>query len=181
MVITALITVASVPVAVPGLAALAGGKCPNIKIDIGFGGWQAQATDGSSWLTAHGQVVQVIDGMTLCLSPGKLREIAPGLVLDESRHAMLHGERVVDLSAREYSLLSHLLRNRGAALTRQQLLDEVWGAEPDVYSNVVDLYVHYLRKKFEEAGYDELIQTVRGIGYRLAENAKAEKPKGEKR
>ena len=64
---------------------------------------------------------------------------------------------------------------------RQQLLDEVWGAEPDVYSNVVDLYVHYLRKKFEEAGYDELIQTVRGIGYRLAENAKAEKPKGEKR
>lgn len=100
------------------------------------------------------------------------REIAPGLLLDESRHAMLHGERVIDLSAREYSLLSHLLRNRGAALTRQQLLDEVWGAEPDVYSNVVDLYVHYLRKKFEEAGYDDLIQTVRGVGYRLAENAK---------
>ena len=104
------------------------------------------------------------------------REIAPGLNLDESRHAMLHGDSVVDLSAREYSLLSHLLRNRGVALTRQQLLDEVWGAEPDVYSNVVDLYIHYLRKKFEEAGYDELIQTVRGIGYRLAEAPKA--PKG---
>ena len=101
------------------------------------------------------------------------REIAPGLLLDESRHAMVHGESVVDLSAREYSLLSHLMRNRGAALTRQQLLDEVWGAEPDVYSNVVDLYVHYLRKKFEDEGFDDLIQTVRGVGYRLAEAPKA--------
>ena len=61
------------------------------------------------------------------------------------------------------------MRNRGAALTRQQLLDEVWGAEPDVYSNVVDLYIHYLRDKFAEAGYDDLIKTVRGVGYRLEE------------
>ena len=55
----------------------------------------------------------------------------------------------------------------------EKLLDEVWGAEPDVYSNVVDLYIHYLRKKFEEAGYDDLIQTVRGIGYFLMEEAQA--------
>ena len=109
----------------------------------------------------------------LSLDGTQTREIAPGLLLDESRHAMVHGESVVDLSAREYSLLSHLMRNRGAALTRQQLLDEVWGAEPDVYSNVVDLYVHYLRKKFEDAGYNDLIQTVRGVGYRLAEGPKA--------
>ena len=86
---------------------------------------------------------------------------------------LFRSERVIDLSAREYSLLSHLMRNRGAALTRQQLLDEVWGAEPDVYSNVVDLYVHYLRKKFEDEGFDDLIQTVRGVGYRLAEAPKA--------
>ena len=59
------------------------------------------------------------------------------------------------------------------ALTRQQLLDEVWGAEPDVYSNVVDLYVHYLRKKFEEAGFNDLLKTVRGVGYRLADAPKA--------
>ena len=100
------------------------------------------------------------------------REIAPGLALDESRHALAHGETIIDLSAREYALLAHLMRNRGAALTRQQLLDEVWGAEPDVYSNVVDLYIHYLRDKFAEAGYDDLIKTVRGVGYRLtAEHA----------
>jgi DNA-binding response OmpR family regulator len=51
----------------------------------------------------------------------------------------------------------------------EQLLDEVWGAEPDVYSNVVDLYVHYLRDKFSSAGYEDLIKTVRGVGYRLEE------------
>ncbi len=102
------------------------------------------------------------------------REIAAGLALDESRHALAHGETIIDLSAREYALLAHLMRNRGAALTRQQLLDEVWGAEPDVYSNVVDLYIHYLRDKFSEAGYEDLIKTVRGVGYRLEEahNAK---------
>lgn len=97
------------------------------------------------------------------------RVIAPGLELDESKHALTCNGTVVDLSAREYALLAHLMRNRGVALTRQQLLDEVWGAEPDVYSNVVDLYIHYLRDKFREAGHRDLIKTVRGVGYRLIE------------
>ena len=97
------------------------------------------------------------------------RVITPGLELDESRHALTYEGHVIDLSAREYALLAHLMRNRGAALTRQQLLDEVWGAEPDVYSNVVDLYIHYLREKFKDAGYEDLIKTVRGVGYRLVE------------
>lgn len=97
------------------------------------------------------------------------RVIVAGLELDESRHALTYAGQVIDLSAREYALLAHLMRNRGAALTRQQLLDEVWGAEPDVYSNVVDLYIHYLREKFKDAGHDDLIKTVRGVGYRLIE------------
>ena len=101
------------------------------------------------------------------------REIVPGLLLDEGRHALTAGEKVIDLSAREYALIAYLIRNRGIALTRQQLLDEVWGAERDVYSNVVDLYVHYLRKKFEEAGFSNLLKTVRGVGYRLADAPKA--------
>jgi DNA-binding response OmpR family regulator len=100
------------------------------------------------------------------------REVVPGLMLDEGRHALTAGEKVIDLSAREYALIAYLIRNRGIALTRQQLLDEVWGAEPDVYSNVVDLYVHYLRKKFEEAGFSDLLKTVRGVGYRLADAPK---------
>ena len=97
------------------------------------------------------------------------RMIVAGLELDESRHALTYAGQVIDLSAREYALLAHQMRNRGAALTRQQLLDEVWGAEPDVYSNVVDLYIHYLREKFKDAGHEDLIKTVRGVGYRLIE------------
>jgi DNA-binding response OmpR family regulator len=59
------------------------------------------------------------------------------------------------------------MRNAGQVLTRQQILDAVWGAEPDVYSNVVDLYVHYLRRKLDELGRAALLRTVRGVGYSL--------------
>ena len=97
------------------------------------------------------------------------RTIVPGVEFDESRHALTYDGKVVELSAREYALLAHLMRNRGVVLTRQQLLDDVWGAEPDVYSNVVDLYIHYLREKLKDAGHEDLIKTVRGVGYRLAD------------
>jgi DNA-binding response OmpR family regulator len=72
-----------------------------------------------------------------------------------------------DLSAREFSLLSFLIRHADEVVTRQQILDAVWGADPDVYSNVVDLYVHYLRDKLEVLGRRELLRTVRGVGYSL--------------
>ena len=73
-----------------------------------------------------------------------------------------------DLSAREYALLGYLIRQDGRVVTRQQILDAVWGAEPDVYSNVVDLYVHYLRRKLETLGRRDALRTVRGVGYALA-------------
>ena len=62
------------------------------------------------------------------------------------------GDRSVDLSAREFALLGYLIRHADQVVTRQQILDAVWGAEPDVYSNVVDLYIHYLRRKLGELG-----------------------------
>jgi two-component system OmpR family response regulator len=89
------------------------------------------------------------------------------LELDEERHVARVGERSVDLSAREFALLAYLIRNSGRVLTRQQILDGVWGAEPDVYSNVVDLYVSYLRKKLGELGRDGMLRTIRGVGYSL--------------
>ena len=91
--------------------------------------------------------------------------------LDEERHVVRVGERSVDLSAREFALLAYLMRNAGRVVTRQQILDAVWGAEPDVYSNVVDLYVSYLRRKLGELGRDGLLRTVRGVGYTLREDA----------
>jgi DNA-binding response OmpR family regulator len=100
------------------------------------------------------------------LTPGRLK--VAGLDLDESRLSVSYMGRSTSLSAREFSLLGHLMRNRDCVLSRRQLLDAVWGAEPDTYSNVVDLYVHYLRRKLEEVGAPKLIDTVRGAGYRLA-------------
>ena len=61
--------------------------------------------------------------------------------------------------------MGYLIRHAGEVVTRQQILDAVWGADPDVYSNVVDLYVHYLRGKLESLGRREMLRTVRGVGY----------------
>ena len=96
---------------------------------------------------------------------------AGDLSLDELRHVAQAGDRTVDLSAREFALLGYLIRHSGQVMTRQQILDAVWGAEPDVYSNVVDLYVHYLRRKLGELGRAERLRTVRGVGYTLRAEA----------
>lgn len=73
------------------------------------------------------------------------------------------GRREVDLSAREFALAEVLIRHRGQALSREQLLSHVWGYDFDPGSNVVDVYVGYLRKKLGA----ELVTTVRGVGYRV--------------
>jgi len=99
--------------------------------------------------------------------PSETRLAVGDLELDELRHVARAGDRQVDLSAREFAFLGYLIRHAGQVVTRQQILDAVWGAEPDVYSNVVDLYVHYLRRKLEELGETERIRTVRGVGYTL--------------
>jgi DNA-binding response OmpR family regulator len=96
---------------------------------------------------------------------------AGDLSLDELRHVARVGDQAIDLSAREFALLGYFIRNAGQVLTRQQILDAVWGAEPDVYSNVVDLYVHYLRRKLGEVGRADLLRTVRGVGYTLRADA----------
>lgn len=87
--------------------------------------------------------------------------------LDPFRHEVSVDGHSELLSAREYALLGYLMRHAGQVVTRQQILDSVWGAEPDVYSNVVDLYVHYLRRKLTVLGRQSALQTVRGVGYAL--------------
>jgi two-component system OmpR family response regulator len=93
--------------------------------------------------------------------------VAGDLELDQERHVARVGTTAVDLSAREFALLAYLIRHEGRVVTRQQILDAVWGAEPDVYSNVVDLYVSYVRRKLVELGRERLLRTVRGVGYAL--------------
>ncbi|MPY94329.1 MAG: response regulator [Acidimicrobiia bacterium] len=88
---------------------------------------------------------------------------AGGVSLDlRSRRAAV-GERMIELTAREFALLETLLRHAGQVLSREQLLSHVWGYDFDPGSNVVDVYVRYLRRKLGP----DVIETVRGMGYRL--------------
>jgi DNA-binding response OmpR family regulator len=99
-------------------------------------------------------------------APGAVREDiveAGGVLLDlRTRRATVNGSQV-DLSAREFTLAEIFMLNPGQVLSREQLLDHVWGYDFDPGSNVVDVYVGYLRKKFGA----EAISTVRGMGYRF--------------
>jgi two-component system, OmpR family, response regulator MprA len=80
------------------------------------------------------------------------------------------GRRLVNLSAREYQLLLLLLRHRGEVLGRERILREIWNDQPAASSNVIEVYVRYLRQKLEEGGERRLIHTVRGRGYSLGEH-----------
>ncbi len=90
---------------------------------------------------------------------------AGDVTLDPVRHVVRHGGEAVDLTAKEFALLATLLQRPGQVFTRPVLLDTVWGASPEVYANVVDLYVSYLRKKLDREGDASHIRTVRGVGY----------------
>lgn len=89
------------------------------------------------------------------------------IVLDEGRRLVTVNERAVDLSRREFTVLETLLRHAGQVMSRDQLLDAAWPYGEFLTHNTVDTYIHYLRAKLGEAG--ARIQTVRGIGYRMAE------------
>jgi len=73
----------------------------------------------------------------------------------------------VDLPSREFALLEYLMRHADQVLSRQQLLDAVWGFDFDTGSNVVDVYIGYLRRKLDRPGEASFIETVRGAGYRV--------------
>jgi DNA-binding response OmpR family regulator len=92
---------------------------------------------------------------------------ADGLVMDLVRHEVSRDGKPVELTAREFALLEYFLRHPGQALTRTQILSAVWRYDTDVVSNVVDIYVHYLRDKIDRGFEPKLLHTVRGIGYRL--------------
>ncbi len=93
------------------------------------------------------------------------------LELDPARHEARRGGQRLDLSPREYKLLEFLMRHPDQVLTRTQIIEHLWDLDSYVESNVVDVYIGYLRRKIERAGNRALIHTVRGIGYRISEDA----------
>ncbi len=91
--------------------------------------------------------------------------IAGDVTLDPVRHVVRRGNERIDLSAKEFALLGTLIQRPGQVFTRSLLLDIVWEGSTDVYTNVVDLYISYLRKKLDRDGEPSRIRTVRGVGY----------------
>jgi len=89
------------------------------------------------------------------------------LALDPARRTVQRGELRIELTAREFALLEYFMRNPGRVLTRTMISEHVWDYHFDPMTNVVDVYVNYLRKKLDLEGKPKLIHTVRGAGYVL--------------
>jgi len=87
------------------------------------------------------------------------------LSLDPATREARRGARRIALTAREYSLLDYFLRNPGRLLTRPMIAEHVWGLDFDAESNIIDVYVGYLRRKVDAPGEPRLLHTVRGSGY----------------
>ena len=89
------------------------------------------------------------------------------LAVDPATRRVTRGERRIELTSRQYALLEYFLRNVGRVLTRPMIAQHVWGLAFDSESNVIDVYVGYLRRKIDASGEPRLLHTVRGAGYVL--------------
>jgi DNA-binding response OmpR family regulator len=89
------------------------------------------------------------------------------LTLDLLRREAQRDGRIIELTAKEFALLEYLMRHPGQVLTRIQIIDHVWRYDSDALSNVVDIYIHYLRDKIDRGSARPMIKTMRGVGYRI--------------
>ena len=89
------------------------------------------------------------------------------LTLDTRTHTVTRAGREIALTPKEFSVLDYLLRNQGAVLSREQILEHAWDFSYEGYSNMVDVYIKTLRKKIDRDYDPKLLHTVRGIGYVL--------------
>ncbi|MBQ5973589.1 MAG: response regulator transcription factor [Oscillospiraceae bacterium] len=101
---------------------------------------------------------------------------AGDLSVDLASHTVCRGGREIKLSAREYALLTYLLINKNVVLSRETIEDHVWNFDYEGGTNVVDVYISYLRKKIDEGYGNKLIRTVRGSGYVLQWKETEQKP-----
>jgi DNA-binding response OmpR family regulator len=91
------------------------------------------------------------------------------LTLDPDRHEVFRGDKSIELTAKEFDLLAYLMRNTGRVLSKPQITEHVWGYDSEATSNVVEIYIHYLRDKIDRGFSRPLIRTIRGVGYTIKE------------
>jgi DNA-binding response OmpR family regulator len=87
------------------------------------------------------------------------------LELDYMQRSAHRAGRLIDLTPKEFALLEYFMRNPGRRITRNMIIEHVWKLSPDTMTNVIDVYVNYLRKKIDEGAKVKLIRTIRGVGY----------------
>lgn len=95
------------------------------------------------------------------------------LKLDRVERKVERGGKTIDLTSKEFALLEYLMKNAGRRVTRTMIIEHVWNLGFDTTTNVVDVYINYLRKKVDEGFSPRLIHTIRGVGYELSARAEA--------
>lgn len=114
------------------------------------------------------ELVARVQALLRRVSGEKLSLLQAGeLVVNLITREVKVGERVVELTAREFSLLEYLMRSPGRVYTRTQILEHVWSYDFDTNTNLIDVYIQRLRKKLDPSGRQQLIETIRGVGYRF--------------
>ena len=104
------------------------------------------------------------------ISAGNSKKLIIGdLTMDSSSHVVKRCNEIIDLTKREYDLLEYLIKNKGIVLSREQILNNVWGFDYMGDTNGVDVYIRYLRSKIDDLCETKLIHTVRGVGYTIKE------------
>jgi two-component system, OmpR family, response regulator MprA len=98
---------------------------------------------------------------------GAAQLVVGDLMLNPDTHEVTRDERSIDLTQREFELLEYLMRNERIVISRQRLLDEVWGYDPFSVTNTIEVFVSNLRRKLEADGEPRLLHTIRGAGYVL--------------
>ncbi len=89
------------------------------------------------------------------------------LELNRVEHCVTRGEKKIELTPKEFALLEYLMRNSGRRVTRSEIIEHVWNLNFDTMTNVVDVYINYVRRKVDSQAERKLIHTIRGVGYQL--------------
>jgi DNA-binding response OmpR family regulator len=92
------------------------------------------------------------------------------VVMDNKTHQVWRAGKEIELTKKEYDLLKKLLMNKNIVLTREQLIEDVWGYDYGGDTNVVDVFIRYLRSKIDDDFEDKIITTIRGVGYVIKDN-----------